>query len=131
MLTGHYNPKVRTTAGLYFIVQGVAVFGWWLLLLFSPAVRVYFVLGAGSETALLSFWVADVFLLGLGSIAVGLLCWQESRYLMIAAWFVTGSVSYAALYCFAFTMSTDVGWPGVLLMFGTMIWSGVFTVGLT
>jgi hypothetical protein len=68
---------------------------------------------------------------GLGSLVAGWLCLRNSGYLRIGVWFVTGSISYAALYCLAFALFTNVGWLGVLLMFAAMIWSGVFSVGLS
>lgn len=123
--------KVRIAAALYFLVQGVGVFVWWALLFFAPATRRYFVLEPGSENSLLAFWLADLAFMGAGSLVAAWLCFAESQFRTIAAWFVTGSVSYAVLYCFAFALRTDAGWLGVVLMFPAMIWSGVFSVGMT
>jgi protein-S-isoprenylcysteine O-methyltransferase Ste14 len=131
MMPGNHNRKVRQAAAVYFLLQGLVVFLWWALLLLLPSARSYFVLEPHSEMSLLSFWLADLFLLGLGSLVAGWLCLRDSLYLRIGVWFVTGSISYAALYCLAFALFTDVGWLGVLLMFAAMIWSGVFSVGLS
>ncbi|HVF47084.1 MAG TPA: isoprenylcysteine carboxylmethyltransferase family protein [Pyrinomonadaceae bacterium] len=125
------SAKVRRMAGLYYMLQGVGVISWWILLYAAPQYRRYFVLEQNSETSRLAFWLADLFLLGIGSIVAGVLCLTDQRLKEIAAWFVTGAVSYATLYSFTFTMTTDSGWLGVVFMGPAMIWSGVFAVGMT
>ena len=131
MMPEYSNQKVRQVAAVYFLLQGTVVFLWWALLILQPSARRYFLLEPDSEISLLSFWLPDLFLVGLGSLVAGWLCLRNSGYLRIGAWFVTGSISYAALYCLAFALFTNVGWLGVLLMFAAMIWSGVFSVGLS
>lgn len=79
----------------------------------------------------MAFWLADVAFLGIGSIVSSWLIYRADRLREAAAWFVTGCVSYASVYCLAFAWMTDVGWLGVTLMFPAMIWSGVFAVGMT
>jgi protein-S-isoprenylcysteine O-methyltransferase Ste14 len=79
----------------------------------------------------MAFWLADLAFIGTGSLTASVLCIREPQYAKLAAWFVTGAVSYAALYCLVFTWMTDVGWLGVVLMLPAMIWSGVFAVGIT
>jgi protein-S-isoprenylcysteine O-methyltransferase Ste14 len=123
--------KIRRTAAIYFALQGISVIAWWAILFFVPRTRQYFLLERDNETSLLAFWLADLSFLGLGSLVVALLCLRNQEYLRIAAWFVTGAVSYAAIYCFVFAMMTDMGWLGVTLMIPAMIWSGVFAVGLS
>ena len=123
--------KVRHSAALYYAIQGLAVIAWWAVLYLVPSSRQYFALERSSETSLMAFWLADLSFLGIGSLAVGWLCFRDHEYSRIAAWFVTGAVSYASVYCFAFALMTDVGWLGVTLMFPAMIWSGVFAVGLS
>ncbi len=123
--------KVRRTAAVYFLVQGIGVFIWWLILYLEPSMRKYFQLDASSQTSLMAFWLADLAFLGVGSLAAAWLCFRKHQYVQIAAWFVTGAVSYAAIYCLAFALMTDVGWLGVTFMFPAMIWSGVFAVGMS
>lgn len=123
--------KVRHSAAAYFALQGIAVFAWWAVLWLYPPSRRYFALEAGSETSLLAFWLADLTFLGVGSIVTSYLCRRDHEYKQIAAWFVTGAVAYAAIYCLTFALITDVGWPGVTLMLPAMIWSGVFATGLS
>lgn len=123
--------KVRKAAAVYFTFQGIGVIAWWGVLYFLPESRVYFQFEVGSQNSLMSFWLADLSFLGAGSIVAGLLCFANSEFKKLAAWFVTGAISYSAVYCLTFAASTDAGWLGVTLMFPAMIWSGVFSVGMT
>lgn len=123
--------KVYRSAAIYYAVQGLAVIAWWILLFSVPSSRRYFLLEQNSEFSLLAFWLADLSFLGLGSLAAAWLCFRHHEYSQIASWFVTGAISYAAVYCLAFAMITDYGWLGVTLMLPAMIWSGVFAVGMS
>ncbi|MGQ0542687.1 MAG: methyltransferase family protein [Blastocatellia bacterium] len=123
--------KVRRSAAIYFLIQGTSVFLWWVVLYVEPSIRKYFQLEDGSQISLMAFWFTDLSFLGAGSLAAAWLCLRNHRYLQIASWFVTGSVSYAAVYCLTFALITDVGWLGVTLMIPAMIWSGAFAVGLS
>lgn len=123
--------KVYRSAAIYYAIQGVAVIAWWTVLFAVPGSRKYFLLERSSEFSLLAFWLADLSFLGIGSLVAAWLCLRHNDYSRIAAWFVTGAISYAAVYCFAFAMITDHGWLGVVLMFPAMIWSGVFAVGMS
>jgi len=123
--------KVQRTAAAYFGLQGIAVFVWWALLYLEPSTRQYFALETNSNTSLFAFWLADLAFIGTGSIVVAVACVADSTIKTIAAWFVTGCMSYAAVYVFAFALLTDNGWLGVVLMFPAMIWCGGFSVGIT
>ena len=123
--------KIRQTAAIYFALQGIAVIAWWILLIFVPASRKYFQLESDSETSLLAFWLADLSLLGTGSLIAAWLCFRDSRHAPTASWFVSGAISYSALYCLAFALFTDTGWLGVPLMLSAMIWSGNFSIALS
>ena len=123
--------NIRLTAAVYFAVQGSAVVAWWILLIFLPVSRKYFQLETDSEISLLAFWLADLSLLGAGSLAAAIFCWRDSRHAAVAAWFVTGATSYAGLYCLAFAFFTDAGWLGVTLMLPAMLWSGCFSIALS
>ena len=89
--------KVRHSAALYYAIQGLAVIAWWAVLYLVPSSRQYFALERSSETSLMAFWLADLSFLGIGSLAVGWLCFRDHEYSRIAAWFVTGAVSYASV----------------------------------
>lgn len=123
--------KVRRFARLYFAFQGIAVVVWWILLWIRPQTRELFQLEAASETSLLAFFLPDIILIAVGSLVTAALIWLRHRYEVAAAWLVTGSVSYAAIYSLAFTLTTDRGWLGVTLMLPAMLWTGVLAMGIT
>lgn len=79
-----------------------------------PASRRFFLLERDSEAALLAFWLADLSFLGLGSLIASWLCAFDHQYKQIASWFVTGTISYAAIYGLAFAMMSDYGWSMIL-----------------
>jgi protein-S-isoprenylcysteine O-methyltransferase Ste14 len=121
---------IRHLASLYFAVQGVAVFLWWILLFAVPDTRAYFRMG-DSDAILLAFWLPDLFLLAVGSLVAAVLIRSDSGLMQFVVWFVVGTIAYATLYCLAFAMMTDTGWLGVVLMFPAMIVSGNFAIGLS
>lgn len=61
--------RVRQNAAIYFLLQGLAVFVWWIMLYFIPESRNLFRLGNDGNT-LLAFWLPDLILLAGGSFAV-------------------------------------------------------------
>jgi len=123
--------KVRKAAAVYFLLQGVTVVAWWLLLISVPASREWFRLDPGSLTTLWAFWLPDLLLIAPVSLTAAGLVRKGHSYAEPAAWLVTGAVTYATLHTFAMTMMTDLGWLGVVLMIPAMLWSGVFAIGLT
>lgn len=123
--------NLRRTAAIYFALQSIAVAAWWLLLFFVPASRAVFRMGEDSDAALLAFWLPDLLLLAVGSLAAGAFCFFDSKLIFAAAWFVCGAVSYAALYCLSFAFLTDSGWLGATLMLPLMLWNGCFSIGLS
>lgn len=122
--------NIRQTASVYFALQAAAIVAWWILLFFVPASRSFFQMG-DSETILLAFWLSDLSLLAIGSLLVSAFCFFDSKFTVIALWFVTGAISYAAFYCLAFALLTDTGWLGVTLMLPAMLWSGVYAMALS
>ena len=125
------NPKIRKYSVAYFAFQGIAVALWWVVLWYRPEYRKFFQLEADSETSLLAFWMADLLFQAFGSLAVSVLIYFESRFSVISVWLVTGAMSYASIYTFAYALMTDKGWLGVVMMFPAMIWSGNFAIGIT
>lgn len=123
--------KIPHTAAIYYALQGIAIVAWWILLFFVPASRKYFLLESNSELSLLAFWMADLSLLGIGSIVTAWLCFRDNLHASNVSWLVTGAISYATLYCLAFAFYTDSGWLGVALMLPAMIWSGNYSIGLS
>lgn len=126
-----FNPNIRRSACIYFLVQGLSIFGWWAIMMIWPQTRQYFILEPKSEASLLSFWLSDLTLLGPGSIVTSWLFFKDSEYASIAAWFVSGVVGTSVFYCLAFAFFTDIGWLGITLMFPAMIFFGIFAVGAT
>lgn len=122
---------IKNSASVYFAVQGVGVFAWWMMMWTYPQTIRYFQIDPLSQTSLLSFWLADLVLLGLGSLAVSWMIAAGYKFAPIAAWLVAGAVTYASLYTLVFVFTTDTGWLGVTLMLPAMIWTGVFAIGLS
>lgn len=122
--------SIDKSAAIYFFLQGAAVLAWWILLFSVPESRFYFKMG-NDETVLLSFWLPDILFLGFGSIVAGFLCRDAHKYRSIAAWFVTGLVTYASVYTFSYAIMTDTGWLGVVFMAPATLWSGVFAIGVS
>lgn len=123
--------KVYRSAAIYYAIQGLSVIAWWIVLFAVPALRRFFVLEQKSEFSLLAFWLADLAFIGIGSLVAAWFCFRRHEYSQIVSWFVSGAVSYAAVYTLALAMITDYGWIGVTLMLPAMIWSGIFAVGMT
>lgn len=123
--------KVRRTAAIYYLIQGFAVLAWWAMLAAVPESRGWFRLEADSHTSLLAFWLPDLVLIAIGSLAASYFIYSKSMFETAAMWLVTGSVSYASFYTFSFASITDYGWLGVALMLPAMLWSGVFATVLT
>lgn len=123
--------KLGNRAGAYYLLQGVAVGAWWLVLWRAPSMRGYFALEAGSDTSLLAFWLADILLLALSSIITGVLFLHRYRFAYIPALLVAGGFGYAVLYTIGFVLLTDTGWLGVVLMAPAAVWSGVFALTLS
>ena len=123
--------KVRKAAAVYFVLQCVGVVAWWMLLLTVPESRLVFVLEGNRETSLMAFWLADAIFIAAGSLAAATLIRKRSKFAVAALWLVTGALSYATVYTFAFVMMSDRGWAGVVLMLPAMIWSGVFAIAVT
>ncbi|REJ77570.1 MAG: isoprenylcysteine carboxylmethyltransferase family protein [Acidobacteria bacterium] len=122
--------KVDRNAGLYFAFQGLAICAWWFGLYYSTLFRALFELD-WTGNVLSSFWLPDLLFLALGSFVAAWLCFTSHPYKGVAAWFVTGLITYATTYAFAFSLASDVGWLGVVLMAPATLFSGVFAVGVS
>jgi protein-S-isoprenylcysteine O-methyltransferase Ste14 len=123
--------KVRRVAIGYYLLQGVAVAAWWLLMYLQPSTQAWFRLDPDSSVSLNSFWLGDLLLIAPGSIAAAGLLYVRWKYAAAVMWLVTGALTQATLYTAAYTLQTDLGWLGVTLMFPSMLWSGVFATGVT
>lgn len=122
--------KVRRWTIYYYFLQGVAVLAWWGSLYVRPDLKRYFRLD-GSLNSLEAFLLPDLVFLAAGSVAAAALLKSGNKYAVPILWLVTGAISYAAIYTLSFALRTDLGWWGVALMLPAMLWSGVFSVGVT
>ena len=123
--------KVRRSAALYFVFQGLGVAAWWMMLYVWPETREPFQLETASDTSLLAFLIPDILFIAAGSVAVAAFLRLRNKFETAAIWLVTGAVSYAAIYTVALALKTDSGWLGVAMMLTAMLWSGVFATAVT
>jgi protein-S-isoprenylcysteine O-methyltransferase Ste14 len=123
--------KVRRYAIGYYLLQGVAVIAWWLLMYVRPETQSWFRLDNHSLVSLDSFWLGDLLFIAPGSIAAAYLLYRRWKYATALMWLVTGAITQATAYSAAYTLQTDIGWLGVTLMLPAMLWSGVFATGMT
>ena len=105
------SPRLART---WFLVHGIAVIAWWMLLAMRPAVRGAFEIRDAPPIALLAFAPADLIILGGGSLIVGAA--YRRRWAAALAWAVAGATVYASLYTFATAVSSAAGWLGFALM---------------
>jgi hypothetical protein len=52
--------KVRKAAAAYYLIQSLAVIGWWVLLVTYPESRTWFALETRSLLTLWAFWLPDL-----------------------------------------------------------------------
>jgi protein-S-isoprenylcysteine O-methyltransferase Ste14 len=123
--------KVRRYAIGYYLLQGLAVVGWWLMMYVRPETQTWFRLDNHSLISLDSFWLGDLLFIAPGSFAAAFLLYRRWKYVPVVMWLVTGAITQATAYSAAYTLQTDVGWLGVTLMLPAMLWSGVFATGMT
>jgi hypothetical protein len=112
MKAGKSSTGGRNLARLvavYFVAQGVAIAGWWLVLLLVPASRELFRPALLTELSLMGFWLADGTAAG-SSLLAGLLVAGSSARRVPALWFCSGCMVYAALYCVGISALAGDGW---------------------
>ena len=113
---------------VYLVVQGLAVAAWWMALWLVPSVRRHFTARGQGTEALLAFWLPDLLLMGVGSLAAAALGLLRSPLFGHAAWGVTGVVSYASLYCLSLSLLTDSAWLSTTMMLPAMVFTGCFAL---
>ena len=101
-------------ARIWFLVHGIAVVGWWLLLAMRPDTRGAFQIRDAPAIALFAFAPGDLLLLGGGSLIVAAA--YRRRWAAALAWTVAGATVYASLYTFATAVSSAAPWLGFALM---------------
>lgn len=87
----------------YFLVQGLVILVWWGMLGTLKEARRFFLPDGASEMDLLAFSLPDLVLAAPGSLITGLALLYGARFAVGAAWFTTGAMGYALLYCIAWS----------------------------
>lgn len=107
---------LRKTTVAYLVLQGAAVFAWWLMLWRVPATRAWFVAPGWPESTLLAFWLPDLALLAAGSLVAAWMVARRSRRAGAALWLVAGGMIYATLFCVSAALAMGGAWMSVALM---------------
>jgi protein-S-isoprenylcysteine O-methyltransferase Ste14 len=103
-------------AGIYFLVQALAIPAWWLCLVLAPATRTHFVPPGASEADLMAFMAADLLLAAPVSFAAGVAFLRGSSWSQPLCWLAAGATLYAFLYCLGWSVLRGGAWLGVVLM---------------
>ena len=112
--TRHF--RVRRLAILYLVVQGVAVFAWWALLLLHPEAREAFAASGAPETTLLAFMPGDLIVYGAGSLLAAYGLAHGRAWGWAALCVNAGAGVYAALYGLALSLLGGGAWLGAVMM---------------
>jgi hypothetical protein len=107
---------VRRAVAAYFTLQGVAVILWWWVLFAVPSAREWFRMSPAPDDTLLAFALPDLLILAPASLLGAVLVARRYARAPAILWLAAGGSVYAALYCVAFALRTDAGWPGAALM---------------
>ena len=105
---------MRRLAGMYFVIQAVAVVAWWAVLVAAPSTQSYFTMRDAPFATLGSFAPGDLGLLALGSSVVGIR--MGRGWTIYLAWAVSGALLYAAGYTVTAAASGVSSPVGALLM---------------
>ena len=122
-------------SSIYYLIQGFAIIGWWLLLWYVPDSRKFFRTSRMTDAALMDFLWADLFFLGLGSCFCGYLLGKRPQNQMIQplTWILVGGSVYPMLYvCRATYVTHGEGWAASLsmLVMGAGSFFAAWTAGL-
>ncbi len=100
----------------YLVVQGVAVYLWWVMLLLLPETREPFRAPGAPDSTLLAFVGADLLVYAGGSLvaAYGLARGRSWAWGILCV--VAGASVYAALYALALPLFSGGAWLGALMM---------------
>jgi len=108
--------SARTIAALYFVLQALAVLAWWVLLFWIPDSRDWFFPRPLTGSPLMSFWLADLILLGGGSLFAAYAVALRRSWAAAAVWLVVGAICYPTLYCIVLATHYGEGMIGAGLM---------------
>jgi hypothetical protein len=98
------------------VIQGVAVFAWWAILLLRPDTRQFFKVPDASDASLLAFMVGDLTIYATGSLvaAYGLALGRTWGWAALCV--NAGAGIYAALYGLTLPLFSGGVWLGALMM---------------
>lgn len=99
----------------YFLIQAVAVAGWWLLLAAVPASRAWFLPSSILDPAFAAFAAPDLLVLSLASTIAGLRGGRAGAG-RAWAWIAAGAAAYAAVYTMAWAILTHAPAASPILM---------------
>ena len=107
---------IRRFAVGYLTVQGLAVTGWWALLLLEPESRRAFTAPGAPDSTLLAFMAGDLTIYAVGSLvaAYGLALGRKWGWAALCVNMGTGV--YAALYAVTLPLFSRGVWLGALMM---------------
>jgi len=107
---------VLRLAVVYLVVQGVAIIGWWALLLLRPETRQDFTAPGAPDATLLAFIVGDLTIYAVGSLVAAYGLAYRRSWGWAALCVNAGAGVYAALYGLALPLFSGGVWIGALMM---------------
>jgi uncharacterized membrane protein (DUF2068 family) len=112
---------VRTLSVTYLLVQGIAVYLWWGMLIFFPATREPFKAPDAPDSTLLAFLGADLLVYGGGSLVAAYGIAHHKEWAWMALCVVSGASVYGALYALTLPLFSGGAWFGALLMAPSLV----------
>lgn len=115
-MSAHSDQFARRIVAGYLAVQAISTLSWWWCLLWLPSSRKWFQPESWPDQVLLSFWLADLSLIVIGS---GVACWAvmtQTRWAALSVWVLSGAAGYATLYCIGCSAITGQAWIAAALM---------------
>jgi hypothetical protein len=99
---------------VWFLLQGLAIIAWWLLLATVPDARPWFFLRDAPAAAFVALAPGDLALAAVGSLAIAIV--RAGPVRVALAWVVTGAVTYATCYAVSTAILGLTHPMGALLM---------------
>jgi hypothetical protein len=110
----------------YFAVQAGATFGWWAVIVASPAWRRRFAFG-DDGASLVPFLAPDLVFWCLGSLAAAWGEWRGAPWAVAARFVLCGALGSSLLHAASLAARSGAGWLGVLLMLPALFATGWLT----
>lgn len=103
-------------SGWYLVAQALAILGWWIYLTLIPAAAASFLPQGASRLELIAFRLPDLIVAAPASLAAGVAILAGLRSAVPLAWTAAGAMTYAFVYCVAWSILRGGGWLNVVLM---------------